>query len=295
MGPFGSAHAALNLQEDVLALRTAVSAGARSADADNIDPYVTSLDAQASDLAKSAVDNPNPSEDLSAFLRRTTLNILNGNEHLCATSDRKRLRDQIMNQVEQTGCSRCPVASALGHPCDGTNEQWEWSLILGKEGLCVAEILGTWQLAQDVAQRLYKDALPALPAVKIDFCVEYHYSLPPLGIPQHDLSYHAGVDMDDDAHTFCSRVTLKLVAQSYGLRCADVLLHVMLHEALCHVWQCAWDVRPRRIGSGVDSFAEGWMDFVVARVIESADGTPARPIRPREADAASRLHGHAPT
>lgn len=282
-------------QRKAFALRAAIAVATRETKADPGDSYLLGLDVHTSEIARKSIQ-AEPTQELEfldRFLSVRGQQALQANEALFEASKHLVLRRAIETRLGIV-CATCPVTAIAGSPCrGGSNEVREWELVWNHDGQCLREISSTWQLALKIAKELYDRAIPGLPDVNVTFSLQFDPGELNRSIPGYELSYHAEVEKEGVGPEFMSSVKMRLSAGKYGTVCAAAVFHVLLHEALCHVWQGAAGAAPRRFGAGTDPLAEGWMDFLASELTSKWIGhtdAASRTIGTRDAQASRGLH-----
>jgi hypothetical protein len=140
-------------------------------------------------------------------------------------------------------------------------------------GHCVAPLKALLDAAVETARAYYEFYCPEFfdshqsPATS--YCVR------PYPAGGRDKPHHIPVPVfataetrfDDGDRVKKSEIVLKLSVDLFDLNTQESLPYILLHEALCHVFQgCAAGQARRTTATGFDIFSEGWIDSLISEI-----------------------------
>ena len=169
----------------------------------------------------------------------------------------------FQSKANQFSCGDCNTIRV----CDGKEEDHE---TVAEWGLCVRPFRDLFEFAVDVTRTYYKHYatqfdLSAAPAIR--FATRYCGTEKPHGVPFD--AFVGGTTRFLGPSQEISEVRLDFSVDNFDWYTYLACLYVFLHECICHAYP---GILPsphgRKPVSHHDSFADGWMDWVAARVME---------------------------
>jgi hypothetical protein len=195
----------------------------------------------------------------------------------------QRLRDRL----DHVDCASC--ATAAGRPiCIGCLNDDE---VVARAGHCLLPLRTLFELAVEQTRAMYSSVSEATPVHD----VEVIWASAPLTQP---VSFDHAPEILGITETRVEKsiVVTFVRADKYDRGSYLATAYTLLHECICHAFQGARDLASRSATDQDDEFAEGWMDFLTLKTLESLHlervaGPNGRTLSAREKYAGRDLHG----